>query len=109
MLMRVGIESNPRMSLSVPEQSIVPIEDKAYVFVIKPDKSVDRREVKTGQRDPGFVEITDGLAANEMVSVEGTLKLRPGATVKFKPGAGGKISEHGHDSASGTRSGGKPS
>jgi membrane fusion protein (multidrug efflux system) len=109
MLIRVGIESNPRTSLAVPEQSIVPIEDKAYVFVIKPDNSVDRREVKTGQREPGIVEITKGLAENEVVSVEGTLKLRPGATVKFKSGGSGKAGGRNLDSDSGTGSGGKHS
>ena len=84
MLMRVGIESNPRTSIAVPEQSIVPIEDKAYVFVVKPDHKVERRQVTTGQREPGIVEITKCLAENEEIAVEGTLKLRPGATVKFK-------------------------
>lgn len=84
MLMRVGIESNPRMSLSVPEQSIVPIEDKSYVFVINADRSADRREVTTGQREPGIVEVLKGVAENEDVSVEGTMKLRPGSKVKFK-------------------------
>ena len=84
MLMRVGIESNPRTSLAVPEQSIVPIEDKSYVFVIKADRSVDRREISTGQREPGIVEVLKGLADNEDVSVEGTMKLRPDSTVKFK-------------------------
>jgi membrane fusion protein (multidrug efflux system) len=100
MLMRVGIESNARTSLSVPEQSIVPIEDKAYVFVIKPDHSVDRRLVSTGQREPGIVEITKGLAENEEVSVEGTLKLRPGATVRFKPGKGKDSGKDGNGKSS---------
>jgi membrane fusion protein (multidrug efflux system) len=38
--------------------------------------------VTLGRREPGFVEITNGLAAGDLVVVEGTLKLRDGAPVR---------------------------
>ena len=40
------------------------------------------REVRIGGREPGIVEITAGLAAGEHVVVEGTQKLRDGASVR---------------------------
>ena len=83
MLMTMGIESNKRTALAVPEQSLVPIESKQYVFIVAADKTVERREVKTGTREPGFVEILSGARIKENVVVDGTLRLRPGATVKF--------------------------
>ena len=40
-----------------------------------------KREVRLGRREPGFVEITKGIAAGDRVVVEGTVKLRDGAAV----------------------------
>lgn len=83
MLMTVGIESNRRQSLSVAEQTLVPIESSQYVYVIEAENKAERREVKTGSRIPGFVEILGGLKAGERVVLDGTLKMRPGATIKL--------------------------
>jgi membrane fusion protein (multidrug efflux system) len=88
MLMTVALLKNQRMVLAVPEQSLVPVEDKQFVFVVLPDQTAERREVKIGARQPGFVEITSGLKPGEKVVVEGTLRLRPGATVRVA-GEGG--------------------
>lgn len=83
MLMTVGIESNRRQSLSIAEQTLVPIETSQYVYVVEGENKAERREVKTGSRIPGFVEILSGLKAGERVVLEGTLKMRPGATIKL--------------------------
>jgi membrane fusion protein (multidrug efflux system) len=40
-----------------------------------------RRQVTTGGRRPGEVEIVDGLKAGEFVVVDGTLRARPGQPV----------------------------
>ncbi len=82
MLMTVALLNNQRMALAVPEQSLVPVEDKQYVFVAAADNKAERREVKIGAREPGFVEILSGLKAGEKVVVDGTLRLRPGATIR---------------------------
>ena len=42
---------------------------------------VERRKVKTGLRRVGTVEILEGLAAGDLVVVEGALKVRPGQPV----------------------------
>lgn len=83
MLMTMGIESNKRIALAVPEQCLVPIEAKQYVFIVAKDNTAERREVALGARQPGFVEILSGVRAGEKVVVDGTLRLRPGATVRF--------------------------
>ena len=41
-----------------------------------------KREVTLGRREPGSVEITEGIVAGDRVVVEGTLKLRDGAAVQ---------------------------
>lgn len=84
MLMTVALLNNRRVALSVPEQSLVPLEDRQYVYVVKADNKAERREVKIGARQPGFVEILSGLQAGENIVVEGTLRLRPGATVRIE-------------------------
>jgi membrane fusion protein (multidrug efflux system) len=83
MLMTVGIESNRRQSLSVAEQTLVPIENKQYVYVIEAENKAERREVRTGARIPGHVEILGGLKQGESLVLEGTLKMRPGATIRI--------------------------
>jgi membrane fusion protein (multidrug efflux system) len=51
------------------------------VFVVK-DGAVTKREVETGLRKPGIVQITSGLEEGELVVIEGALKLRDGSKVK---------------------------
>lgn len=84
MLMTVALLNNRRTVLAVPEQSLVPLEDKQYVYVAEGEDKAERREVKIGARQPGFVEILSGLKAGEKVVVDGTLRLRPGATIRVK-------------------------
>lgn len=83
MLMTVNLITNQRTILAVPEDAIVPLESKQYVYLVTPEKTAERREIKIGARQPGFAEVLSGLKAGEKVVVEGTLKLRPDADVKF--------------------------
>ena len=50
------------------------------MFVVA-DGKVSRREVRIGGRQPGTVEMLAGLSAGERVIVEGTQKVRDGASV----------------------------
>jgi membrane fusion protein, multidrug efflux system len=81
MLATVSLLKNERKSLAVPEQALVPVEDRQYVFAATADNKAERREVTIGARQPGFVEIISGLKIGDRVVVEGTLRLRPGATI----------------------------
>lgn len=83
MLMTVSLLKNQRQTLAVAEQSLVPVENRQYVYVVSPDMKAERREVKIGARQPGFVEILGGLKPGERVVVDGTIRLRPGATVRL--------------------------
>ncbi len=83
MLMTVNLITNQRNILAVPEEAIVPIESKQYVYLVTPEKKAERREIKIGARQPGFAEVLSGLKEGEKVVVEGTLKLRPDGDVKF--------------------------
>jgi membrane fusion protein (multidrug efflux system) len=84
MLMTVSLLKNQRQVLAVAEQSLVPVEDRQYVYVVSADMKAERREVKTGARQPGFVEVLSGVKAGEQVVVDGTIRLRPGGTVRLQ-------------------------
>lgn len=82
MFMVVTLLKEDVQALMVPEQAIVPEQNQQFVFVVDGEGIVERREVKTGRRRPGQVEILSGLVAGEQVIVEGTQKARPGSPVQ---------------------------
>jgi multidrug efflux system membrane fusion protein len=57
-----------------------------FVFVVKPDNTVDLRSVKPGQRQEGDLMVVEsGLNPDETVVVTGQLALAPGSKVDAKP------------------------
>jgi multidrug efflux system membrane fusion protein len=74
----------------VPSQAVQSGQKGQYVFVVKPDQTVEARPVEPGAADGRDVVITSGLAAGERVVVDGQLRLAPGARVEVKPAAAGK-------------------
>ena len=68
-------------AIVIPEQAIWPIGQNKTVFVVH-DGNVQQRVVKLGERQPGFVEITDGLSAGEVIVTAGQMKLHDGAKVR---------------------------
>ncbi len=72
-------------ALTVPEEAIVPQGGRAFVVKIvpgdKPDTLVAQRvAVKTGVRQPGKVEITEGLEAGDTVVTAGHQRLQKDGT-----------------------------
>jgi membrane fusion protein (multidrug efflux system) len=81
MFLTVSVAQDRRVALVVPEEALVPEQARQFVYVVA-DGKVAKREVTLGRREPGFVQITNGLARGDSVVVEGTLKLRDGAQVR---------------------------
>jgi membrane fusion protein (multidrug efflux system) len=69
-------------ALLIAEEALDPIGDRNFVYVVR-DNRARRVEVKLGQRMPGEVEITSGLAAGEQVVVRGIQRLRNDAPVRI--------------------------
>jgi membrane fusion protein (multidrug efflux system) len=84
MFMTVTLHGKPEPTLLVPEAAIVPEQGKTFVFVVR-DGVVERREVRTGTRRPGEVEIVEGLREQEHVVIEGTQNVREGSRVQAEP------------------------
>jgi membrane fusion protein (multidrug efflux system) len=83
MFMTVSLLKEDVVSLVIPEEALIPERSKQFVFVVGEGNIVERREVFTGRRRPGQVEILEGLAAGELVIAEGTQQARPGMPVKI--------------------------
>jgi multidrug efflux system membrane fusion protein len=69
----------------VPSQAVQVSQSGPFVFVVKPDNSVDLRPVKPGQRQEGDLTVIDGVKPDETVVVTGQLALAPGAKVAPQP------------------------
>ncbi|MBL7798649.1 MAG: efflux RND transporter periplasmic adaptor subunit [Saprospiraceae bacterium] len=69
-------------ALMIPTQSIVPQAREKIVFVNRGGVAVPT-PVKTGVRQSGMVEITEGLAEGDTIATTGILFLRPKAAMKF--------------------------
>ena len=82
MLLQINLQKKMLTTLTLPEASLVPVEDKHFVFVVN-DEMVTRKQVSIGLRKPGKVQIVSGLKEGEMVVIEGALKLRDGSKVKL--------------------------
>lgn len=78
----VLIEIHPG-AVTVPEESIVLRPAGEVVYVVDKGKAL-QRVVKTGVKQRGYVEITDGLHAGERVAVDGAGYLTDKANVAFK-------------------------
>ncbi len=85
MLVSVELTANRETRLAIPEEAIVPIGERRFVFVVNPEDRVDRIELTTGRRDNGLVEVVEGLGGDENVVLEGGSMLRPGSAVEIVP------------------------
>jgi membrane fusion protein, heavy metal efflux system len=65
---------------AVPEAAVVREGDTARVWVVRPDKSVALRQIRTGRTSDGEVEVLAGLKAGETVISGGSLFIDRAAT-----------------------------
>jgi multidrug efflux system membrane fusion protein len=70
----------------VPTQAVQISQSGPFIFVMKPDNTVDLRPVKPGQRQDGDMMVVEsGIRPDETVVVTGQLALAPGTKVDPKP------------------------
>jgi multidrug efflux system membrane fusion protein len=70
-----------RGGLTVPASVVQRGPQGTYVFVIKPDRTVELRAVKVAQVEDGQALIDEGLRAGEHVVIDGQYKLQAGSKV----------------------------
>ena len=67
-----------------PSQAIQAGQQGPFVFVVKPDLSVESRRVEPGRRLERETIVAKGLAAGERIVIDGQLRLVPGSKVDIK-------------------------
>lgn len=80
MTVRLTLDNRVNVVL-VPEESLVPVGDRQFVFLVASGK-VERRAVTIGARSRGVVEVADGLTGGELVITRGVQKVRDGVPVQ---------------------------
>jgi multidrug efflux system membrane fusion protein len=71
-------------AILAPSQAIQVGQQGHYVFVVKPDLTVEYRPVEAGMAFNGQTVVEKGLKAGETVVTDGQLRLVPGAKVEVK-------------------------
>jgi len=75
-------------STVVPAAAVQRGPQGTYVFVVKPDSTVDMRKVTLGMSVGNFSAITSGVASGEKVVTDGQDKLQAGSKVEVRNGGG---------------------
>ncbi|WP_373184686.1 efflux RND transporter periplasmic adaptor subunit [Halopseudomonas sp.] len=87
MLMTVDLRSDARQAVVIPEEALLPLGRDQFVMVVEPQGEgylARRQQVQTGLREPGLVEVTEGLEAGERVVTHGNFRLQPGQVISIK-------------------------
>lgn len=72
-----------------PNQAVQAGQNGSFVYVVKPDRTVESRTVVTGARVGQDMVVDQGLEPGETVVTEGQLRLAPGSRVVVQGGRGG--------------------
>ncbi|WP_115719401.1 efflux RND transporter periplasmic adaptor subunit [Gallaecimonas mangrovi] len=91
MLLRIRLVKEARQALAIPAAAVFQINSQHYVFVVNAQNVVQELPITLGLRQPGVVEVTNGLSAGQQVIIRGLLKVRDGDKVETRsediPGA----------------------
>jgi multidrug efflux system membrane fusion protein len=68
-------------ALVVPATAVQASQDGQYIYVVKPDRTVEMRSVKVLRQLGDEIVVAEGVAAGEEVVTDGQLRLTPGARV----------------------------
>jgi RND family efflux transporter MFP subunit len=89
MFARGDIAVSHAMAFTVPLQSVVSADGYSYVFVLKPDNTVERRRIETGGVRDSEIEVTGGVEAGDMIVGKGAGFLKDGDLVNVTSQAAG--------------------
>ena len=80
-ILRYTIQPN---EIVVPTEAIQNGQQGQYVYIVKPDKSVELRPVVVSRTFEHDAIIQKGVSSGEIIVTDGQLRLTPGAIVEFK-------------------------
>jgi membrane fusion protein, multidrug efflux system len=68
-------------AVTVPNEAVQPGSNGSFIYVIRPDMTVEARPVQVGQENGGRTVVAAGLVAGERVVTSNQYRLEPGARV----------------------------
>ena len=68
----------------VPDEAITSDQDRRVVYVVGEDGSVSARTVRLAQQIDGYRVVREGLKGDEIVVINGLMRVRPGGKVEPK-------------------------
>lgn len=79
---RVRLAAGERRAATlIQDQSIGTDQDRKFVFVLKPDNTVEYRAITIGRMVDGLRAVQSGLKPGERVVINGLMRVRPGMKV----------------------------
>jgi multidrug efflux system membrane fusion protein len=82
--MRLTIDAH---AIVAPSEAVQAGQQGQYVYLVKPDKTVEARTVIVSRTEGGLSVIGSGLQTGDQVVTDGQLRLAPGTRVTIKPAA----------------------
>jgi multidrug efflux system membrane fusion protein len=86
----VTLTTDPH-AIVVPTAAVQAGQQGSYVFVVKPDSTVELRQVTVARTQDNETIIKQGLKAGETVVTDGQLRLTSGSRISIKSGPGSKV------------------
>lgn len=80
---RLNTEDLPD-ALLIPQRAVLQLQSSNFVYVVKPDNTVEQREIELGDTYQTSVVVKSGLKHGERVVVDGMARLKPGMTVSIQ-------------------------
>ena len=74
--------------VTVPAPAVMNGNEGQYVFVVKPDNTVERRTVEIGSNENGIIVVAKGVKNGDRVVVDGQYRLSEGAKVRTVEASG---------------------
>ena len=81
-LLEVSIKFNERVSLGIPDTSVMLEGNKAYAYMLLENNNIEKKEIMIGIRNDGFVEVLSGLELDDTIVAEGLKKVNPKGKIK---------------------------
>ena len=73
-----------RKAVTVPQLAVQHGPDGLFVYIVKPDRTVDQVNIQVSYQDDGLAVVSKGLSGNETVVTSGQSRLAPGMGVKVE-------------------------
>lgn len=85
---RVRVASSPKYdALLVADRAIGSDQDQSFVYVVDSKNIARLRHITTGQLAEGLRVVKSGLRPDDLVIINGIIKVRPDSSIKPQPGA----------------------